>query len=76
MTSGTSLPDAAVRVLLIEDNPDDAGLVRAMLSESHGAEFRVEWAKALAPGMILLGAARQTWFSWTSRSPTVKGWRA
>jgi Flp pilus assembly CpaE family ATPase len=55
MTSGTSLPDAAVRVLLIENNPADAGLVRSMLSESHGAEFRVEWAKALAPGMILLG---------------------
>jgi Flp pilus assembly CpaE family ATPase len=55
MTSGTHLPDAAVRVLLIEDNPGDAGLVRAMLSESQGTEFRVEWVEALLPGMIRLG---------------------
>jgi len=30
-------------------------LVRSMLSESQGAEFRVEWVEALVPGMIRLG---------------------
>ena len=55
MSSGTQLPGAAVRVLLIEDNPGDAGLVRAMLSESQGVEFRVEWVQALLPAMVRLG---------------------
>jgi len=55
MTGGTNLPEAAVRVLLIEDNPGDAGLVRAMLSEAPGVEFRVERVDALLPGMVRIG---------------------
>jgi Flp pilus assembly CpaE family ATPase len=55
MTGGTNSPADAVRVLLIEDNPGDAGLVRAMLSESQGVEFHVEWVQALLPGMVRLG---------------------
>ena len=55
MSSGTQLPGAAVRVLLIEDNPGDAGLVRAMLAESPGVEFRIEWVQALLPAMVRLG---------------------
>jgi Flp pilus assembly CpaE family ATPase len=55
MTSSTNSPEGAVRVLLIEDNPGDAGLVRAMLAESQGVEFRVEWVQALLPGMVRLG---------------------
>src|ERR1700690_990472 len=55
MSSGTQLPGAAVRVLLIEDNPGDAGLVRAMLAESPGLEFRIEWVQALLPAMVRLG---------------------
>jgi len=42
MTSGTDLPEKPLRILLIEDNPDDAGLVRAMLTEGPGARFTVE----------------------------------
>ena len=55
MASGTNLPAETVRVLLIEDNPGDAGLVRAMLSESQGTRFNVEWVQALLPGMVRLG---------------------
>ena len=49
------MPGAAILVLLIEDNPGDAGLVRAMLSDAQVAEFRVEWVEALVPGMVRLG---------------------
>ncbi|HEY1207349.1 MAG: response regulator [Bryobacteraceae bacterium] len=56
MTSGTNSPAGPVRVLLIEDNPGDAGLVRQMLSEGQAADqFRVEWVQALLPGMVRLG---------------------
>jgi len=55
MASGTNLPAETVRVLLIEDNPGDAGLVRAMLFESQGTRFNVEWVQALLPGMVRLG---------------------
>ena len=55
MTSGTDLPEKPLRILLIEDNPDDAGLVRAMLTEGPGARFTVEWEQALLPAMTRLG---------------------
>ena len=43
--------EGPVHVLLIEDNPGDAGLVRAMLSEGQDARFRIEWVQALLPGL-------------------------
>ncbi|MGC9999736.1 MAG: response regulator [Bryobacteraceae bacterium] len=55
MTSGTKPGEAPVRVLLIEDNPGDAGLVRAMLAESLGARFIVEWVQSLQNGRTRLG---------------------
>jgi|ERR1039458_8371665 Flp pilus assembly CpaE family ATPase len=55
MTSGTNPLEGAARVLLIEDNPGDAGLVRAMLAESLGARFSVEWVQDLQSGRARLG---------------------
>jgi Flp pilus assembly CpaE family ATPase len=55
MTRGTDLPEGPLRILLIEDNPGDAGLVREMLSGSQGVRFQVEWVQALLPGMVRLG---------------------
>lgn len=43
-----------LHVLLIEDNPGDARLVREMLAEIMGAPFRVEWADRLAAGVEYL----------------------
>jgi Flp pilus assembly CpaE family ATPase len=51
MTSSTNTIEGPVHVLLIEDNPGDAGLVRAMLSEGQDARFHVEWVQALLPGL-------------------------
>jgi PAS domain S-box-containing protein len=42
-----------LRLLLIEDNPGDAGLVRAYLA-SAGARFELEWAERLAEGIEVL----------------------
>jgi Flp pilus assembly CpaE family ATPase len=38
-------------VLLIEDNPGDAELVKAALADAGGATFQVYWAEALLPGL-------------------------
>ena len=38
-------------VLLIEDNPGDAELVKAMLGDAEGAAFQVYCADALLPGL-------------------------
>ncbi len=51
MTSSTNTIEGPVRVLLIEDNPGDAGLVRAILSEGQAARFHIEWVQALLPGL-------------------------
>ena len=51
MTSSTHAIEGPVHVLLIEDNPGDAGLVREMLSENQDARFRIEWVQALLPGL-------------------------
>ena len=55
MTSDTELLAGRVRLLLIEDNPEDAGLVREILSGDQGARFGVEWVPTLLPGMVRLG---------------------
>jgi Flp pilus assembly CpaE family ATPase len=54
MASDTELLAGWVRLLLIEDDPGDAGLVREMLSGAQGARFSVEWVQALLPGMVRL----------------------
>ena len=55
MKQGADLPEGPLRILLIEDNPGDAGLVREMLSGSQSVRFHVEWVQALLPGMVRLG---------------------
>lgn len=45
------------RVLLIEDNPGDAELVKAALADAGGAAFQVFCAEALLPGLDRLARA-------------------
>jgi len=44
----------AVQVLVIEDNPGDARLVREMLAEGRGSAFAMQWAQSLAEGRLFL----------------------
>jgi diguanylate cyclase (GGDEF)-like protein len=46
-----------IKVLLIEDNPGDARLLRELLAESRSHHFEVTHAETLARGLSLLGAA-------------------
>ena len=41
----------ATRILLVEDNPGDARLIREMLAEAEGASFEIDWAPQLAAGL-------------------------
>jgi len=45
------LAQPVFRVLLIEDNPGDAELVKDMLANRDEAIFQVHWANALEPGL-------------------------
>ena len=45
------LSQPVLHILLIEDNPGDAELVKAALAEAAGAEFQIHHAEALAPGL-------------------------
>jgi CheY-like chemotaxis protein len=45
------MPEAALRILLIEDNPGDVRLVRTMLEGSKDQVFEVHHAKTLQTGM-------------------------
>lgn len=47
------LPNRAVKILLIEDNPDDVGLVEASL-EGAGFPLSLDWAETLEEGMARL----------------------
>jgi PAS domain S-box-containing protein len=40
-----------IHLLLIEDNPGDAGLIREMLAESKGMSFELEWTETLSEGI-------------------------
>jgi DNA-binding NtrC family response regulator len=48
------LPEPSVRLLLIEDNPGDADLVREMLDSNSEVKFDVAHADRLAAGLALL----------------------
>lgn len=48
--TGQSSPDQPLRVLLIEDNPDDALLLKRTLAKS-GGRFNVEWSQSLREGL-------------------------
>ena len=41
----------SLQVLLIEDNPGDADLVKDMLADAGEVAFRIHWADALLPGL-------------------------
>jgi Flp pilus assembly CpaE family ATPase len=45
------MPQSVFDILLIEDNPGDAELVKASLADAGDATFRVHWAQALLPGL-------------------------
>ncbi len=44
------MESTALRVLLIEDNPGDARLIREMIAEVPAARLRLEWVDTLAQG--------------------------
>lgn len=48
------MPATELRILLIEDNPSDADLIRRMLAESRDPEFAVQVAELLRDGLALL----------------------
>ena len=48
--------DKGIHVLMIEDNPGDARLVREMLGESRSASFALQWAQSLAEGRLFLAS--------------------
>ena len=45
------MTDAPVRVLLVEDDEDDAVLTRGLLREIEGRKFELEWVKAFDAGL-------------------------
>lgn len=45
-----------IKVLLIEDNPGDAELIRTMLKEAKGMSFEVEWRDTLSEGLKRLSS--------------------
>src|SRR5438477_8244182 len=53
----SAVPPGPIRVLLIEDNPGDAGLIRLMLADEGGALFETEWVERLSTGLRRLGEA-------------------
>jgi two-component system, sensor histidine kinase and response regulator len=49
--SRAQMDNAVINVLLIEENPADAGFIRAMLNEGEGGSFSLEWVTCLATGV-------------------------
>ena len=50
------MDDKGIKILLIEDNPDDVRLIREMLARAEGARFDLECADRLSDGLTLLDA--------------------
>jgi len=48
------MEDKHIRVLMIEDNPRDARLIREMLSEVRGTLFNLKWVDKLSTGLEIL----------------------
>ena len=48
------MPESLVRLLLIEDNPGDADLIRELLDSTSATRFRLSQASRLAEGLSLL----------------------
>ena len=49
------MPDSPMKILLVEDNPGDARLIREMLADAGGQGFAIEWVSRLADGLERLG---------------------
>ena len=49
------MPGTPMKILLIEDNPGDARLIREMLADAGGQGFVIEWVSRLAEGLERLG---------------------
>jgi PAS domain S-box-containing protein/diguanylate cyclase (GGDEF)-like protein len=49
---------AKIQVLLIEDNPGDARLIREALAAAHVAGFELEWVQRLGDGLAAIGARK------------------
>ena len=45
------MKDKSIRVLLVEDNPGDARLIRETLTEVSGVQFHLEWVDRLSTGL-------------------------
>jgi two-component system, cell cycle sensor histidine kinase and response regulator CckA len=50
------MTDRPIKVLLIEDNPGDAELIRIMLLEAKGLSFELEWHATLVDGVKRLSS--------------------
>jgi two-component system, NarL family, sensor histidine kinase UhpB len=49
------MPGTPMKILLIEDNPGDARLIREMLADAGGQGFAIEWVSRLVEGLERLG---------------------
>jgi signal transduction histidine kinase/CheY-like chemotaxis protein len=49
------MPGKSTHILLVEDNPGDARLVREMLAETGGGSFAVDWVTSLSEALEHLG---------------------
>ncbi|MFQ6026129.1 MAG: hypothetical protein ACE5Q6_01285 [Dehalococcoidia bacterium] len=65
-------PDT-INLLLIEDNPDDALLIEASLSDVKDRRFRLEHATRLSEGLERLSQGASTRSCRTCLCPTVTG---
>ena len=45
---------SAIRILLLEDNPNDVQLIKEMLAEAKDMQFDIEFIDRLSTGLILL----------------------
>lgn len=50
----TTVVTSAIRVLLVDDNEDDAMIAQAMLSRVRGISFDVEWVSTFRQGLVKL----------------------
>jgi PAS domain S-box-containing protein len=52
--SGGKMYNSSLKVLLIEDNPGDARLIRETLREINTSRYEMEWVDRLSPGLAKL----------------------
>ena len=64
--------DNEITVLLIEDNPGDARLIREILAEETSADSSSSTPTGSMTGLERLAQGASTWSCSTSRSPTAR----